>query len=91
MLYVLDTFYRCQDAVETGGVDVLIDANRSKPDPKNRIEEIAETAFTAFSLERSAITKADIRNLCAARSLEHKSQANAGLPREMSCCLFQFT
>ena len=46
-----DTFYRYQAAMETGGVDALIDANRRKPNPKNRIEEVAETAVTAFALE----------------------------------------
>lgn len=34
-----DTFYRYQTAVESGGIDALIDANRKKPDPKNRVEE----------------------------------------------------
>ena len=31
-----DTFYRYQAAVEAGGVDALIDANRRKPNIKNR-------------------------------------------------------
>ena len=34
-----DTFYRYQAAVEAGGVDALIDANRRKPNIKNRVEE----------------------------------------------------
>ena len=29
-----DTFYRYQSALETGGVDALIDANRKKPNPQ---------------------------------------------------------
>ncbi len=28
-----DTFYRYQSAMESGGVDALIDANRKKPNP----------------------------------------------------------
>src|SRR3954469_8756588 len=31
-----DTFYRYRSAVESGGIDALIDANRRKPNPKNR-------------------------------------------------------
>ena len=34
-----DTFYRYQSAMEAGGVDAVIDANRRKPNHKNRIEE----------------------------------------------------
>ena len=37
-----DTFYRYQAAVETGGVEALIDANRRKPNIKNRVEEATE-------------------------------------------------
>ena len=46
-----DTFYRYQSAVETGGVDALIDANRKKPNLKNRVEEATESAVVAFCLE----------------------------------------
>lgn len=49
-----DTFYRYQSAVEAGGVDALIDANRKKPNLKNRVEEATETAVVAFSLEQPA-------------------------------------
>ena len=47
-----DTFYRYQSAMETGGVDALIDANRRKPNPKNRVEEATELAVAAFALEQ---------------------------------------
>ncbi|SJZ70127.1 helix-turn-helix domain-containing protein, partial [Nitrosomonas europaea] len=40
-----DTFYRYQAAVETGGVEALIDANRRKPNIKNRVEEATEAAI----------------------------------------------
>jgi hypothetical protein len=43
-----DTFDRYQSAVEAGGVDALIDANRKKPNLKNRVEETTETAVVAF-------------------------------------------
>lgn len=49
-----DTFYRYQSAVEAGGIDALIDANRKKPNLKNRVEEATETAVVAFSLEQPA-------------------------------------
>jgi transposase InsO family protein len=49
-----DTFYRYQSAVEAGGVDALIDANRKKPNLKNRVEEATETAVVAFALEQPA-------------------------------------
>ena len=47
-----DTFYRYQAAVEAGGVEALIDANRRKPNIKNRVEEAMEAAVTAFALEQ---------------------------------------
>lgn len=46
-----DTFYRYQAAVEAGGVEALLDANRRKPNPKNRIEEITEQAVVAHAVE----------------------------------------
>ena len=39
-----DTFYRYQNAVATGGVEALFEANRKKPNPKNRVEEATEAA-----------------------------------------------
>ena len=49
-----DTFYRYQSAVAAGGVEALIDANRKKPNLKNRVEEATEKAVIAFSLEQPA-------------------------------------
>ena len=34
-----DTFYRYKDAIDAGGVEALIDKNRRKPNPKNRIDD----------------------------------------------------
>ena len=39
-----DTFYRYKDAVEDGGVEALLDTDRCKPNPKNRIEPTVEAA-----------------------------------------------
>ena len=49
-----DTFYRYQNAMAEGGVDALFDANRRKPNPKNRVEEATETAVLAYTLEQPA-------------------------------------
>ena len=57
-----DTFYRYQAAVETGGVEALIDANRRKPNIKNRVEEATEVAITAFALEQSAFGQVRVSN-----------------------------
>ena len=57
-----DTFYRYQAAIETGGVDALIDANRRKPNHKNRIEEASESAVTAFALEQPAFGQVRVSN-----------------------------
>ena len=49
-----DTFYRYKSAVEDGGIEALIDANRRQPNPKNRIEPIIEEAVTAYAIEQPA-------------------------------------
>jgi hypothetical protein len=38
-----------QAAVEDGGIEALIDANRRKPNPKNRVEEAAESAVAVLT------------------------------------------
>lgn len=48
--------------METGGVDALIDANRRKPNFKNRVEEATEAAVTAFVLEQPAFGQVRISN-----------------------------
>ena len=57
-----DTFYRYQSAVETGGVEALIDANRRKPNLSNRVDEAIETAVTAFALEQPAFGQLRVSN-----------------------------
>jgi hypothetical protein len=57
-----DTFYRYQSAVESGGVDALIDANRRKPNPKNRVEEATELAVAAFAIEQPAFGQVRVSN-----------------------------
>jgi transposase InsO family protein len=49
-----DTFYRYQNAMAEGGLEALFDANRRKPNPKNRVEEATETAVIAYATEQPA-------------------------------------
>ena len=42
-----DTYYRYHAAVESGNVEALLDANRRKPNLKNRIDELTEEAVVA--------------------------------------------
>jgi hypothetical protein len=49
-----DTFYRYQAAREQGGVEALLDANRRKPNLKNRVEEDTEQAVVAYATMQPA-------------------------------------
>jgi len=49
-----DIFYRYQNAVAEGGIEALFEANRRKPNPKNRVEEAAEAAVIAYATEQPA-------------------------------------
>lgn len=49
-----DTFYRYKSAVESGGVDALLDQNRRKPNHKNRVEESIEFAVKEYAIEYPA-------------------------------------
>lgn len=57
-----DTFYRYQTAVESGGVEALIDANRRKPNIKNRVEEATEMVVVGFALEQPAFGQVRVSN-----------------------------
>jgi transposase InsO family protein len=57
-----DTFYRYQAAVESGGVDALIDANRRKPNLRNRVDEAIEVAVKDFALEQPAYGQVRVSN-----------------------------
>ena len=81
-----DTFYRYQAAVADGGFEALLDANRKKPNFRNRIEESIETAVAAFALEQPAfgqvrvsnelrkrgtfVSPSGVRSVCLRRDLE---------------------
>ena len=46
-----DTFYRYQAALQSGGLEALIEKSRRKPNRKNRTDELTEAATVAFALE----------------------------------------
>jgi transposase InsO family protein len=49
-----DTFYRYQLAVDSGGVEALLEKSRRKPNLKNRVDEDTEAAVVAFALDYPA-------------------------------------
>ena len=57
-----DTFYRYQKAVAEGGVEALFDANRKKPNLKNRVDEATERAVTAFAIDFPAYGQVRVSN-----------------------------
>jgi transposase InsO family protein len=46
-----DTFYRYQEAVENGGIESLINANRRVPNIKNRVDENIESAVVKHATD----------------------------------------
>jgi len=57
-----DTFYRYQTAMAEGGVEALLDANRKKPNIRNRIERNIELAVKAYALEQPAFGQVRVSN-----------------------------
>lgn len=49
-----DTFYRYKSAVETGGVESLLEKDRRRANVKNRTDERTEDAVVAYTLEQPA-------------------------------------
>lgn len=62
MEFSRDTFYRYQAAVADVEVEALLNANRKKPNFRNRIEESIETAVAAFALEQPAFGQVRVSN-----------------------------
>jgi len=46
-----DTFYRYQEAVDNGGIDSLLNANRRVPNLKNRVDENTEAAVVKHATD----------------------------------------
>ena len=57
-----DTFYRYQSAVESGGVEALIDSNRKKPNLSNRVDSLTEDAVKTFAIEQPAFGQVRVSN-----------------------------
>lgn len=57
-----DTFYRYQNAVAEGGIEALFEANRKKPNPKNRVEAATEIAVLAYAIEQPAHGQTRVSN-----------------------------
>jgi len=49
-----DTFYRYKEAVDSNGVDALLDKSRRQPNLKNRVDEPTETAVVDYAVEQPA-------------------------------------
>lgn len=49
-----DTFYRYKDAVESGGIQALLDKSRRNPCPKNRVDERTEQAVIDYATDYPA-------------------------------------
>ncbi len=64
-----DTYYRYKAAVEDGGVEALIDANRRKPNLKNRIDQAVESAVVEYALEEPAHGQVRVSNELRKRSV----------------------
>lgn len=49
-----DTFYRYKEAVDTGGVEALLEKTRRKPNLYNRVDPVVEEAVLKHALEQPA-------------------------------------
>jgi len=57
-----DTFYRYKEALDSVGVEALIDQDRRQPNLKNRVEEATETAVVSYALEYPAYGQVRVSN-----------------------------
>ena len=49
-----DTFYRYKEAVETGGVEALLEKSRRKPNLGNRVDPVVEDAVLKHAIDEPA-------------------------------------
>ena len=57
-----DTFYRYPHAKEEGGVEALFEANRRKPNVRNRVEQHIEDAVCKMALDQPAFGQTRVSN-----------------------------
>ena len=57
-----DTFYRYKAAVDEGGVEALFDANRRRPNLRNRIDPAIESRILEFALNDPALGQQRVSN-----------------------------
>ena len=57
-----DTFYRYKEAHDEGGVQALLDANRKKPNKRNRVEDFIEKAILELAIEEPAFGQVRVAN-----------------------------
>jgi transposase InsO family protein len=57
-----DTFYRYRDAVDDGGVDALLDANRKKANLKNRVDPQIEVTVVKYAIDFPAHGQVRVSN-----------------------------
>jgi len=62
MGYSRDTFYRYKSAKEEGGIEALFDANRRKPNLKNRVDEKTEQHVLKVAFDFPAFGQARASN-----------------------------
>jgi len=64
-----DTFYRYHNAVAEGGIEALFDANRKKPNLKNRTDPSIEAAVIAYATEQPAHGQVRVSNQLRERGI----------------------
>ena len=57
-----DTFYRYQKAIEAGGIDALLEPDRRRPNPKNRVAPEVEEAVVAYAIDFPAHGQVRVSN-----------------------------
>ncbi len=57
-----DTFYRYQEAKDSGGMAALLHKDRRRPNLKNRVDEVVEQAVLAYAVEQPAHGQVRVSN-----------------------------
>ena len=64
-----ETFYRCKEAVNDGGVDALFEKSRRIPNHKNRVDPAVESVVVAYAIEEPAHGQVRVSNELRKRSV----------------------